>query len=155
MQILEALQCKNIIRHEEVSRILEHMSGGESVGDVVFGTMYLAHRGSVEDAGAELRRLSSPQQTQRHHQLRPSICQHQPPASSPGPGARWWLGAGRGGAQHSQHSTLLISAFAFRSSSSSGCPEPGVQAPGSRPALLGTNFHQLGRGATAGVFPLA
>ena len=48
MQIFEALQCKNIIRHEEVSRILEHMSGGESVGDVVFGTMYLAHRGSEE-----------------------------------------------------------------------------------------------------------
>ena len=125
------------------------------MGDVVFGTMYLAHRGSVERcwsraAEAELATTNT---------APPSAeAEHLPaPASSLQPGARGQVvaggGAGRGGAQHSQHSTLLISAFAFRSSS--GCPEPGVQAPGSRPALLGTNFHQLGRGATAGVFPLA
>ena len=65
------------------------------------------------------------------------------PASSPDPGA------GRGPARTTLHSIDFCFRFPQRQRVS------GVQAPGSRPALLGTDFHQLGRGATAGVLPLA
>ena len=107
-----------------------------------------------EDAGAKLRRLSSPQQTQRHHQLRPSICQHQPPASSPGPGARWWLGAGRGPAL----TTLNSIDFCFRFPQQqrvSGARSPGcrLQARAARHKLSPARPRRHGRGVPASLDP--
>ena len=109
MQILEALQCKNIIRHEEVSRILEHVSGGESVGDVVFGTMYLAHRGSEDGcwsraAEAELATTNTaPPSAEAEPAPASSL---QPPALGPTQ-VDAGGGAERGGAGPSTHNTQL------------------------------------------------
>ena len=109
----------------------------------------------MEDAGAELRRLSSPQQTQRHHQLRPSICQHQPPALGPGPGGGW----GRGGAGRGPALTTLNSIdFCFRFPQQqrvSGARSPGsrLQARAARHKLSPARPRRHGRGVPASLDP--
>ena len=144
MLILEALQCKKI-RHEEVSRILERVRRWKCRWCRIWHNVSGTQRSEDQwrEAGAE---LSSPQQTQRRHQLRPSICQ--PPASSPDPGA------GRGPARTTLHSIDFCFRFPQRQRVS------GVQAPGSRlqarsarNRLSPARPRRHGRGAPASLDP--
>ena len=103
--------------------------------------MYLAHRG-VRSSGGRLERSWA-----RHNKHSAAISWGRASASLQPPART----RGRGEAQHAQHYTLLISAFAFRSGS--GCPESRLQARSARNRLSPARPRRHGRGAPASLDP--